>query len=205
MGIGLEDIKRSLPQVPKNWPALSKPGINRPSPRERILDADLATASAELSQAQAEAWPTLTLGPSVKMVKEGGASDQMMGINLSLPLPIFTLNGGAKAVAAAGVRVSETRRQMGLRDQELKREELVRLYEQSTKILSGSLSHQEIERRHTQAENLFTKGVIPSALVIEAHRASYELERTRHERELKTLETLLDIYTIDGTILEVSL
>ncbi len=205
VGLGIDEIKKGLPQVPKTWPTIDRRTASRPSPRQRVLDAELATANAELSQARAEAWPTVTLGPSVKMVKENGISDQMMGFNVSLPVPVFNLNGGVKAAAAAGVKVSETRRQIGLRDQELKREELARVYEQSIKTLSGSLSHQEIEKRHSDAEKLFTKGIVPSALVIEAHRTSYELERTRHERELKTLEALLNIYSIDGIILEVSL
>lgn len=205
VGLGIDEIKKNLPHVPKAWPSIQKQENNRPSPRQRVLEAEVQTANAELSQAQSEAWPTLTVGPSIKMVKENGMSDQMMGFNVSLPLPIFNLNGGARSAAAAGVKLSETRRQIGLRGQELKRLELVRVYEQSVKILQGSLSHEEIEKRHTDAEKLFTRGVVPSALVIEAHRTSYELERTRHERELKALEALLNIYSIDGVLLEVNL
>ena len=62
-----------------------------------------------------------------------------------------------------------------------------------------------MSRRHEQAEKLFIKGVVTSSIVIETHRTSYELERSRHERELKALESMLSLYAIDGTIMEVEL
>jgi hypothetical protein len=136
------------------------------------------------------------------MVEESRTSDQLVGFNVSLPIPLFNANGAGRAAASAGVQAAESRRQFGLREQELQKEELLKVYEQSVKFLSTSLSHDEIERRHEDAEKLFMKGVVPSALVIEAHRTSYELERTRHERELKALEALLGLYAIEGTILE---
>lgn len=205
VGLRAEQIGKSLPQSPKTWPALDSAKGKGTSPKQRLLEAELNTANAELSSAKAEAWPTLNVGPSVKMLKESGRSDQMMGFNVSLPLPIFNLNGGAKAAAAAGVRLSDLRRQNGLKEQELKREQLARVYEQSVKTLMASISHHEIEKRHVEAEKLFTRGVVPSSLVIEAHRTSFELEKTRHERELKALEALLELYSINGNILEVKL
>lgn len=201
VGISTNDLKKNLPTISK-WPKIQAPKESRVSPRQRLLDAEVKTAKAELSQAQAEAWPTLTLGPSVKMVKESGVSDNLVGFNVSMPIPLFNINGGAKAAAAANVRVTETRWMAGLQEQVLKRDELVQIYEQSVKVLSTSLSHSDIEKRHLEAERLFTRGVVPSALVIEAHRTSYELERTRHERELKALEAYLNIITIDGYLWE---
>lgn len=205
VGLNVDQVGKSLPQSPKTWPAFDGTKGKGQSPKQRLLEAELNTANAELSSARAETWPTLSVGPSVKMLKESGRSDQMMGFNVSLPLPLFNLNGGARAAAAAGVRVSDLRRQTGLKEQELKREELVRVYEQSVKTLGASISHHEIEKRHVEAEKLFTRGVVPSSLVIEAHRTSFELEKTRHERELKALEALLELYSINGNILEVKL
>lgn len=202
LGLSIDQLKDRLPSSPSQWPQVTVANDKGNSPQARIFEAELNAAKAELSAAQSEAWPTLTVGPSYKMQSEGGLSNNMMGVNLSLPLPLFNMNGAAKAAANAGVQLNETKRQLGLREQGFKREELERIYNFTIKVLASSLSHDEIEKRHTQSEVLFMKGVAPSSLVIETHRTSYELEKTRHERELKALESLLEIYVLDGTILE---
>lgn len=204
-GLSAEQIIKALPESPKNWPAISNKTNAENSPAVRALKAERDSADAELSLAKSDAWPTLTIGPSLKIEHNGSRSDKYWGFNVGLPLPIFSLNGGQKATAAAGLQQRETKLELGLREQNLKRAELTQIYEQSVKTLSDSISHQEIEKRHADAEKLFSRGVIPSALVIEAHRTSYELEKNRHERELKALEALLGIYTMDGNILEVAL
>jgi outer membrane protein TolC len=170
-----------------------------------LLLAQVNAAQAEFQVAKSEAWPTLTVGPSVKMVEESRASDQLVGFNVSLPIPLFNVNVGGRAAASANVQLAESRKQYGLREQELEKEKLLKIYDQSVKYLSTSLSHQEIERRHEEAEKLFIKGVVPSSMVIEAHRTSFELEHARHERELKALEALLGLYVIEGTLLESNL
>lgn len=204
-GFGVDQIRSGLPPSPKSWPQIGAAEGVRASAKQQALQAELSTAKAELSLARSDAWPTLLVGPSLKIQREGGQSNNLMGVNVSFPLPLFNINGGAKAAAAAGVRLSETRLGIGMREQELRREELLKVYEHSVRAMSESLSHESIEQRHRDAERLFTKGIVPSALVIEAHRTSFELEKTRHERELKALEALLDLYAIDGKILEVNL
>lgn len=202
VGMEVAQIKPLLPQDPKKWPSFSTSSKAAPSARQRLLQAQVSAAKAELEVAKSESWPTLRVGPSVKLVEESRTNDQMVGFNVSLPIPVFNANGAGRTAASANVQVAETRKVYGLKEQELQKEELLKVYEQSVKFLSTSLSHQDIERRHEEAEKLFMKGVVPSALVIEAHRTSFELERTRHDRELKALEALLGLYAIEGTILE---
>ena len=205
LGLSLDQVRGFLPDSPKAWPKLALPVNAKLSPQQQRFQAELATAKAELSLAQSEAWPTLRIGPSVKRQQEAGQSNDLMGINLSLPIPVFNLNGGARAAAASGFRQNELRREFGLKEQTLRREELQKVYEQAVRVMKESLSHEDIEKRHRDAEKLFTRGIVPSSLVIEAHRTSFDLEKTRHERELRTLETLIEIYTLDGNILEVGL
>lgn len=205
VGLSAEQVKALVPESPKKWPSFSASKNIQPSARQRLLQADADIAKAQYESAKSESWPTLTVGPSIKMVEESRTSDQLVGFNVSLPIPVFNVNGGGRSAAAANLRTSETRKQFGIREQELYREELLKVYEQSVKTLTTSLSHNEIEKRHENSEKLFIRGVVPSSLVIEAHRTSYELERTRHERELKALEALLGLYAIEGNMLEAGL
>lgn len=201
-GLSTVELKSIIPEAPKAWPEIKQISTKGTSPQSKVLQAQVAEASAGLSLARSEAWPTVTLGPSVKMIREEGLSSEMMGFNLSFPIPVFNANGGAKAAAGANVRLYEKRKEIGELEQSLNRDELIKAYQQSVKALATTLSHHEIERRHSDSERLFARGIVPASLVIEAHRTSFELERSRHERELKALEALYGVYTIDGTILE---
>lgn len=205
VGMRSEDLKGVTPTAPKNWPKYEVAAASRLSPQQKVLQADIDTAKAELSLAQAEAWPTLKIGPSMKMQTEGSQSNNLVGLNVSLPIPVLNTNSGAKAAAQAAIRSRETQFSLGHQEQVNRREELLKVYDQSVRMLKESVSHEEIEKKHADAERLFSKGVVPSALIIEAHRTSFELEKARHERELKAFETLLDLYFIDGTSLEANL
>lgn len=202
LGLAVEQIRKALPPSPSTWPKFEQHKLENPSLKQRILQAELDAANAELNLAKAEVWPTLTLGPSVKMIKEAGKSDQLVGFNLSFPLPVFNLNGGARSAANATLKITENRRKVGAEEEALKRNELLQVYNQSVSVLNGTLSHDEIEAKHSSAERLFQQGILPSSLVIEAHRVTFELEKVRHERELKALQTLIELYALDGNIYE---
>ena len=202
LGLSVDQMRKALPQSPKSWPKFEQRKLESPTLKQRILQAELDAANADMSLAKAESWPTLTLGPSIKMIKEGGKSDQLIGFNLSFPLPVFNLNGGARSAANALVKINENKRKIGSEEEALRREELIQMYNQSVSALNSTMSHDEIEAQHRSAERLFQQGILPSSLVIEAHRVTYELEKVRHERELKTLQTLIELYALDGNIYE---
>jgi outer membrane protein TolC len=202
IGTDFEGIKKILPAGFKTWPKIDSLGAKNSSPQLKLLKAELKIAQAELTLAKSESWPTVIVGPSIKFQTEAGRSDQLYGFNLSLPLPLFNANGAGRVVSALGAKLVETKMSLGISEGERRREELVKSYEHSTAVLGSTLSHQEIEKKHTEIESLFLRGVVPSSLVIEAHRTFVELEKSRNERELKALEALLSIYSLDGKQLE---
>lgn len=196
-GKSLAEVKLHLPPSPKIWPDIKIASAEK-SPRYQASLAELKAAEGELRLAQRESWPALTIGPAMKIVKESGRSDHLYGFSVGLPLPLFSLNGGNRAVASAGVQAAETGRASALVSEDLKRRELSRQYESSVTVLKETLSHQEIEKKHADVERLFLRGIVPSSLVIEAHRSFVDLEKARNERELKALAALTEIYALDG-------
>jgi hypothetical protein len=129
----------------------------------------------------------------------------MIGLNLSFPIPVLSTNVGGRSAALSRVRVSEVKRNTSQFEEKNRRIEFARIYAESTRVLLSTLSHQEIESRHSEIETLFFKGIVPSSLVIESHRTYVELEKARNQREIKALEALFSIYTIDGKIMEIQL
>lgn len=205
LGLSIETVKKALPPSVTAWPAIKETKTSQLSPAMRRQQAQLDAARASLSMAESESWPTLTFGPSVKLQEEDGQRNNLYGFNISLPLPLFNANGSGRSAARAQVDLSQNQKEIGLNEQELKKEELLKTYDQIVKVLKTSLSHDDIEKRHQQIERQFQKGVIPSSLVIEAHRTMLDLERSRHSREIKAIESFMMIHTIEGTILEVQL
>lgn len=202
LGTDTASLKNSLPPSPKSWPKIGGNSELLNSPKMKASLATLQSAQAELSLAKSESWPTVTVGPSMKLQTQGGRSDQLYGFNVSLPLPLFNTNGAGRAAAAAGVKSAELDKKIVQSEQEKLRAELLRIYEHSVSALGATLSHQEIERKHSEVEKLFLKGIVPSSLVIEAHRTFVDLEKSRNEREIKALNALTALYTLDGKVLE---
>lgn len=198
VGKTAEELKPFLVPGIADWPeigALLPAGI---SPWERLLEADVEASQGKLSFAQSESWPVLNIGPSMKIQREGEHSTSLVGFNLSLPLPLFHFNGAGRAVAAKGLALSEIKKANFQWREKNRRERLVLEYTQMKKILKNSISHDELEKRHRQIDSLFLKGLVSSALVIEAHRTYVDLEKSRNEIELRALEVVHLISSVDG-------
>lgn len=203
LGKSIADFKLTLPGRIKNWPEISDRSEKiAGSPLLRIYEADIGTSQAELAKARSEVFPGLSLGPSMKRVSDGDVTSNQFGINLSMPLPLLSLNQGGRAAAAANVKTAEMRRDFAIDELRNLRESLLKQYLSSVKLLKASASGLSQEQRHKKIESHFYRGLVPSSLVIEAHRSLVEFEKVRNERELKTLESYLDIRFLDGETME---
>lgn len=201
-GLSLPEIQKVLPKAPTIWPKISEGSGVQSSLRLKTLAAELEIANAKLESAKADSWPTLSVGPAIKMNREAGQSFDMVGASASMPLPIFSLNRGARSAAAAAKSGAEINRRLAIDEETNRREQLVRSYNESVTAFSKILSVQDLEKKHAGIEKHFLRGTVPSSLIIESHRSLLDLEESRNKRQLETLEILLQLYALDGTILE---
>lgn len=202
--VSIAEIKKNLPPLMETWPSEFK-GSGQRSAQLQKLDAEILSAQSELKLASQDSFSELTLGPSIKLLDEAGDKSQLIGFNLSFPLPLFNLNGAGKKSAASGLKAAEVQKELALQEEKSERQVLLSAYENSVQVLKDIMSSEELEKKHANVEQLFIKGMVPSSLVIEAHRSLVELERSRNERELATLDKLLKIHAIDGRLMEVEL
>lgn len=206
LGLTLADVKKALPPKVKKWPALRQDVDSlRNSPLVALYEADLQVARGGLSKAQGDAWPTMNVGPSAKISSEGGREFQQWGINLSLPIPVLNANGAAKAAAAVSVQAAEQKKELIIKKLESERDFLKQAYQKSVAVLESNPNGHALESKHKKIENFFFRGLVPSSLVIEAHRSMLDFEKTRNERELKAIEAYLDIQLIDGNEVELDI
>ncbi len=204
VGKDFEASPSVLPPRRTSWPAFQN-GAPMPPFKGSAMNsvrAGLKLAEADLSVAQSLSWPNLRLGPSFESQTSGSTTSQTFGVNLTFELPIFQINGGGRAVARTGLELAE--RSLSLRERELanQRKILVQKYSYLVKAIQNSFSHAELEKKHRNTDALFARGIIPSSLVIEAHRQIVDFTKSQNELELSAVEALWKIYVLEGRAFE---
>ena len=203
-GLGLSELKKVLPPKVTKWPKLPTAENIESSLLLSGFRADIQLAEGQLNEARSEAWPTLRLGPSAKFTNDSSQDLQQWGANLSLTLPLFHLNGAGKKAAGASKQSAELRQDLALKQLQTMRETTVRFYETAVAALRDALQDNSLEEKHHKLEVFFMKGVVSSALVIEAHRSLLEFSKLRNDREGRAIEAYLKLQIIDGRPVEFS-
>ena len=204
IGRDFQPLDNVLPAKRKSWPNLAEKAAASAFKGSAMNSAraGLKLAEAELSVAQSLSWPNFRVGPAFESQTSGPFTFQTYGVNLVFELPIFQINGGGRAVARTGLDLAE--RSLSLKERELSNQRKILLikYENSVKAVEASFSHTELEKKHRSTDALFARGIIPSSLVIEAHRQIVDFTKNQNEQELSALEALWQIYVLEGRAFE---
>lgn len=204
-GIDRDLIYKNLPSKKSTWPQVSSQNSTNNSPQIRVAQSELQAAKSFKNKIDAEAWSDLKIGPALKQVKDASVSENFVGVALSVPLPLFNLNGAGKKYSQQKLFEAEMNYEFSIRKGPALRNQLVKRYEKVVSSLKKSLPSKSIEAKHNQMEKLFFKGLVSSPLVIEAHRQLIELEQKRNVSELNAIEALGSLHIIDNNLTEVSL
>lgn len=195
--VSKETILKLLPATKKNWPELKTTEVQS-SPQLKIAAAELKIAESQKIKAGGDSWPDLKVGPVFKIQEDNGTSETFSGIGLSMPLPIFTLNGGGRAYANQKLAEAQMSYDLEKKKSQNLRFQLVSKYKSLVGLLQTSLSEKELNDRHETVEKEFFRGLVSSALVIEAHRQLFEFVEKRNQSELEALDVLGQIMIYDN-------
>ncbi len=204
--LGITEIPASstnLPVLPNTWPKLESNAakVNGLESLElRQAKASLSEAEAELSLARAESIPDLRIGPAYQFSADGALRTHRFGLRLSFALPVWNMNGGARASAHQSVKLASITLDQAQRSEDARVTQLFKQYQESIASLAEIPSPEQLHRQHSRIEKLFFQGVISSPLMIETHRQLVELEKSRHERELSTLEVFYKLNALQGNL-----
>ena len=157
---------------------------------------EVAQASLELESAQAI--PNLRLGPQVELVKENGINDQRFGFNLSLDLPLWNRNNRQQEVERLDLLRLERDYELAQKKQEAMLGLVREKYRALQKALAAPSFGNRLHEKHSEAEALFKKGVISTALIIEVHRQLLELLTSRQSLETELVLTLWQGLNLQG-------
>lgn len=198
-------VLKYLPPRKDVWPKIENVFKSENSLQVRQARADLNLAKAQLEKAQSEAWPDLKIGPTIKSIQENGESSTLVGVGVSIPLPILNQSKGQRAFYSLKKTESEMQLEQAKKKINASRFELLERYNQIVFNLKNSLSSKFISSKHNQIETQFFKGLVPSSLVIEAHRQLQDFEENRNASELEAIESLGQILITDNSFSEVIL
>lgn len=204
-GLAQKEILRHLPGAKRNWPKFKGDFVD--SSQNSLLaksQAEKTLAEANHKLAISNAWPDFKLGPTIETQSGLPGRNIVAGANLSLGLPILSLNRGGIEYSKRDEFRSKLAYQLTLQKNENERAKQVQRYQMALRSLfqtrSGSF-HQE----HESIEKYFNEGLISSSLVIESHRQIFDLSQSVHEQELTAMDALWRLYIIDGKLADARL
>lgn len=197
------EIKKDyLPPFKEKWPEVLQTTKIGSSIENQKLIAESERALAEKRLVDRESWPTLKAGPVLERSTEGPNQFYSYGFNLSVSLPLFSINGGARKLAATKARQAELLSQYSAKKVDLEKDILVQKYRSAVSSLKKSSSRQDVKNKHHRIDSLFKQGLASGALVIEAHRQITEYTESQHEHENAALEAFIELKTLSGEDIE---
>lgn len=201
-GLPIATIEKHLPSGKQQWPKFS-------IPKGEIKNSELAKAQAEktiseanLKLAKSNAWPDFKVGPSFTTQTGIPGNNTAAGVNVSLALPIFSLNKGGIDYAKRDFYRSDLAYQLTLTKKENERLQLLLRYQSALKSLSQLRLNGTLKNEHKNMEEYYEQGLVSSSLVIETHRQIFEVTESVNEQELTAIDALWRLYILDGKLFD---
>lgn len=204
-GFNFESAKSYLPKLIKNWPEMKLEIDTKQGPRFTLIDSNLKEALANYEFQSANAWPDPTISLYSREIVNGSQEYRMYGVGVSLPLPFWNLNGGAKSQALAQKLRAEVDYQVATRTLPNQYKNLLSSYNNAITALRQNSGFDESEREHRETERLFYQGSISGTQIIELHRQLLEFTTTANDLERDALEALLTLMSYQGRLSEFKL
>jgi outer membrane protein, heavy metal efflux system len=172
-----------------------------PSLPEEVRSGELEVLQARREQAAAQARAEsrlalpLNIGVGTRRVEDAGINDELMVVELGIPLPVFDRNQAGRARAAADLQIAEARYQRALQQTRSRRTaalaEARQLSESARALFESAVP--EAARLTEIARASFAEGELDLVGLLDAHRAETDLIQQALEQQSRALEALLDL------------
>lgn len=160
----------------------------------------LKISHARLTQESSKKIPNISVGPAVGYGKSMGSEAVLFGAALSMPLPLLNKNKGRLAFEGSNVKTAELSWRNIEREAAMDLDIWKEKYQRFYKALQTSKWRETMDEKHQRIESLFRRGVVSTALVIEAHRQLIDFSEAQLSFELGAIEALWNIYRLTGNL-----
>lgn len=162
-------------------------------------------AEKELTLAKAQVFEDIKIGP--RFLREGTdrSNENLFGIAVQIPLPLWNTNSAGKALARTTLLNAQKNFNL-LKDQEdLKKNSLKKRIKKLSESLKLLPERDELIKTHARVEKLYTRGLITPSSFLDSHRIWRDVTSSRLELEEKILQLNIAYYRLIGKLNEVHL
>ena len=201
-GLPIATIQKHLPSSKRQWPKFNIPQGEGQNSELAKAQADKTIAEANLKLAKSNAWPDFKVGPSFTTQTGIPGDNTAAGVNMSLSLPIFSLNKGGVDYTKRDLYRSGLAYQLTLVKKDNERSQLLLSYQSALQSLGQLRLNGTLKNEHKNMEDYYEQGLVSSSLVIETHRQIFEVTESINEQELTAINALWRIYILDGKLFD---
>ncbi len=201
-GNSLDEISPYLPKIPRTWPQVEKQKHSDQSAHIKTLNAQSKIAETEIEIENSKAWPTLQVGPAVMIEQQGDTRNEMLGVSLNLPLPLFQTNGGGKAYARSNHLKAKKIVELTHAFESHERFEQLQVYESTVESLESSLSTTRLLQKHSRLTKLYERGVISNEVYLDSIEKKLSFIQRKNQRIMTALKSLWNIYKFNGKVMD---
>ncbi|MGZ3774665.1 MAG: TolC family protein [Pseudobdellovibrionaceae bacterium] len=195
-----EDLKKIIFALPApQWPELKKSSAGN-SLWVQKLKSEAIVNEKKYDYEVSQSFPDFEIGPYYSQDYQGPILAEFLGLSINFPLPIFNINSGGRALAKAAMESAIYKKKLIEIKEELELKFLFEDYVSMVEELNKLAPLLVKAEKSNPTMNLFERGLIPATFVVESQRSHQELIMTAHELELKTLEILFKIRSIQGNL-----
>lgn len=185
----------SLPEK-KDWPIMDASKFGETF-EAKLSRASVEKAVGELDLQESLGWPDVAIGP---MMERREGIENSWGAKVEISLPIFHLNGGAKQRTRAELQRARLLAGRSSFREAANLKSLLHLYNDTAKFLKTSPSQSEIRKSVTESLQLFKRGMIQPAAIVETYRSSLETLDAVQGKELAAYRLYWRLQSFSGSI-----
>ncbi|MGZ3769478.1 MAG: TolC family protein [Bdellovibrio sp.] len=195
-----EDLKKIIFALPApQWPEIHNPSAGN-SLWVQKMKSEVFVSEKKYDYEVAQSFPDLEIGPYYSQDYQGPILAEFLGVSVTFPLPIFNINSGGRALAKAAMESAAYRAKLMEVKESLEIKFLYEDYKSMVSELNKMVPLLNKNAKSNPTMSLFERGLIPATFVIESQRSRQELIQTSHELEIRTLEILFKIRSIEGNV-----
>ena len=170
--------------------------LTKKSPVLVSAQAELTQAHANAFQARGNAFSDINVGPMAMINRDGPIQQNLFGIALNIPFPVWNQNGYQVAAAQKQADLLEQKIKIQESEIELEIKRTLVTIQAAKSRLAALPSQTNLHQKHEQVEKNFFRGVVSPAIIVEAHRALVDFLIQRHQSENFVMGNLWDLYMV---------
>ena len=193
-------VAPSIPsvEIPSIQALLERAARSNFSLRQREME--LAQQGFKVRLAENEVWPSITAGPQAS-VERAGERESIVGVGVSLPLPLWNRNAGNISAARARELQAQTSLQLSQREVERKIREQAAAYELHRKEMArwNPKVAEQLREAASLADRHYRLGAVPLTTYLEVQSSYLEALQAIYATQADALVALAELELLTGS------